>query len=121
MNKSDLLFLMLPIVTVIVSIPMLLGLVRPNGLYGFRTRESMADPKIWYASNRTAAQNLIGASVVSVVIYFVCRLIFKNQNAQVLAGVVCFSVLLLGAVILTQHQTIQLTRNGGPANNIMNK
>ncbi len=34
------------------SIPMVLGMVRPNRWYGFRTGKTLSSPGIWYPANR---------------------------------------------------------------------
>lgn len=43
-----------PMVLAAISVPMALGAIGPNGLYGFRTEASMASDAAWYASNRAA-------------------------------------------------------------------
>ena len=47
-----------------LSIPLLLGMVPPNGLYGFRVEKTMSDATIWYAANKVLGADLLIASLV---------------------------------------------------------
>lgn len=51
----------LPLVLITVSIPLVMGLVPPNWMYGFRT----ANPQMWF---RHAGANLIAAGVWTMVL-----------------------------------------------------
>ena len=114
MKSFDWLFLWIPAVLVAVSIPMLLGMVPPNGLYGFRTRASMADPAIWYASNRAAAVYLILAAALSIGVYLLLKHTVSSLHTQVLIGSVVLSVLVLASAAAAQVQTLKWTKQGGP-------
>ena len=57
----------LPLVTILVSIPMALGKVKPNRFYGFRTPKTLSSPAMWYPANRACGQYMIIASAVSLV------------------------------------------------------
>lgn len=39
------------VLLVIISVPLILRLVPPNGMYGFRVGGSMSTPEIWYQAN----------------------------------------------------------------------
>jgi len=58
----------LPLVLIAVSIPLLMGLVPPNWVYGFRTAKTMSNPEIWYEANRHAGANLIAAGIWTMVL-----------------------------------------------------
>jgi hypothetical protein len=49
-----------------LSIPLLLTKIPPNGWYGFRTRLTLSDPRIWYPVNAWGARRLlwIGAATL---------------------------------------------------------
>jgi len=34
-----------------ISIPLILRKIKPNGLYGFRVKQTLEDPALWYAVN----------------------------------------------------------------------
>jgi uncharacterized membrane protein len=42
-----------------LSIPLILGKVPPNSLYGCRTRKTLSDPKIWYEANRISGKDFL--------------------------------------------------------------
>lgn len=43
-----------PLLIAAVCLPMALGLIAPNPLYGFRTSPSLASAAVWYESNFSA-------------------------------------------------------------------
>jgi len=47
----------------------MLKLVPPNGAYGFRTQQTLADPELWFRANRFAGCALFIASGASAVIF----------------------------------------------------
>ena len=59
----------------VLSIPMILGKIPPNGLYGFRTRQTIENPDIWYPVNTHSGWRLLitglGSSLGAVILYFI--------------------------------------------------
>lgn len=53
------------VLLVIVSIPLILHLVPPNGIYGFRTGATRSTPAIWYPANAFMGWALSIAAVAS--------------------------------------------------------
>jgi uncharacterized membrane protein len=60
--------LWLPLALIAVSIPLVIGVVPPNLIYGFRTVKTMSNPQIWYEANRHVGANLIAAGVWTMVL-----------------------------------------------------
>jgi hypothetical protein len=54
------------LVVAAVSVPMILGRVPPNCIYGFRTRRTLSNPDIWYPANRFAGCALLLAAGLSL-------------------------------------------------------
>ncbi len=58
-----------------LSLPLLWEKVPPNGLYGFRVKATLENPRIWYAANKFAAKRLLVAGAVfvvaAVILYFI--------------------------------------------------
>ncbi|MHC1767372.1 MAG: SdpI family protein [Verrucomicrobiia bacterium] len=58
-----------------LSLPLLWEKVPPNGLYGFRVKATLENPRIWYAANKFAAKQLLVAGAVfvvaAVILYFI--------------------------------------------------
>jgi uncharacterized membrane protein len=54
------------VLLIALGIPLLLGQVSPNSWYGFRTRKTLSDEKIWYAVNRVAGRDMILAGTIII-------------------------------------------------------
>ena len=62
--------LLVPCVLVLVaSIPLILGLVPPNRLYGFRTERTLANRDLWFRANRFAGCALFIAAGTSAALF----------------------------------------------------
>jgi len=48
----------------VVALPLVLGIIPPNRIYGFRTKRTLSDDGIWYRVNRFAGIAIMLASVV---------------------------------------------------------
>jgi SdpI/YhfL family protein len=53
------------VLLVIISVPLILRLVPPNGMYGFRTGATRSTPAIWYQANAFSGWALSIAAIVS--------------------------------------------------------
>ena len=49
----------------IISVPLILGVVPPNGIYGFRTAVTRSSRAVWYPANAFAGWALLAAASVS--------------------------------------------------------
>lgn len=49
----------------VLGIPLVLGMVEPNSIYGFRTAQTLADESVWYQLNTIAGWGMIAAGVCS--------------------------------------------------------
>jgi hypothetical protein len=62
----------------IVALPMAANKIKPNPYYGFRIRETLEDPKVWYAVNQYFGWRLFIISLIqlaaSVGLFFFTRL-----------------------------------------------
>lgn len=54
------------LVQVAVSVPLILGWIPPNGLYGFRVRRTMQHTGIWYPVNKYCGERLLLTSLLLV-------------------------------------------------------
>jgi hypothetical protein len=52
-------FLIMGLLLAGLSIPLILGIIPPNGLYGFRIRKTIENPEIWYPVNKRAGMWLL--------------------------------------------------------------
>lgn len=53
---------------VAMGIPVVMGVVPPNRIYGFRIRRTLGDPEVWYAANRVAGLWSIGTGIVAAAV-----------------------------------------------------
>jgi uncharacterized membrane protein len=52
----------------VVSIPLILGKVPPNHIYGFRTSRTLSSPEIWYPANAFCARAMLIAMALTAVL-----------------------------------------------------
>lgn len=52
----------------LLSIPLIQRRVKPNPWYGFRVRQTLENPDIWYAVNAYAGQRLLWVGLATIVI-----------------------------------------------------
>ncbi len=55
-----------PLLVLLLSVPLILGKMPPNGAYGFRTPKTVSSPDVWYPANRVAGWLMLGAMVVAI-------------------------------------------------------
>ncbi|HEX7607248.1 MAG TPA: SdpI family protein [Usitatibacter sp.] len=56
------------ILTAATSVPLALRLIPPNSVYGFRTRFTRSDPRVWYDANAFVGRLMVVASIASAAI-----------------------------------------------------
>ena len=59
-------FIVSGLVLAVVSVPLILGRIPPNGWYGFRVRKTMEHPEIWYPVNKYGGERLLVTSLLLV-------------------------------------------------------
>lgn len=57
-------YLLGPAVLIVATIPMILGIVPRNPLYGFRTQYTMSSDEVWYPANRIAGVAILVSGLV---------------------------------------------------------
>lgn len=80
----------------LLALPMMLGRVGINPLYGFRTRKSMSDPRIWDLANRAAGRALMWAGGVTM-LGSPSLLLIDNEDVQVPGMLVLVTIPVLAA------------------------
>lgn len=104
-----LLFAGVGLLFIALSIPLIQERVPPNSTYGFRTKKTLSDPKIWYAINRISGLDLLIAGALitlgSVAMAFLGQRLEPLQVVLALLLLMVFT--LLGAAL---HGYIVLRR-----------
>ena len=62
----------------LAAIPLVLGLVPPNAVYGFRTFKTLTDDNVWYRSNRFGGCALL----ISSAVYFMIAKIYPTSGPK---------------------------------------
>ncbi len=70
-----------PLVLVVVSIPLALGLVPRNRLYGFRIPSTLASDGAWYRANRIFARAFLAGGAVWLLLQFLVPAVFPDAPA----------------------------------------
>jgi len=83
-----------------LSIPLITGKIKPNGLYGFRVKATMENPALWYAMNRYSGWRLLVAGLVTVAgaigLYLVPAI---SLDTYALACLGMFGVAFIGGLV----------------------
>ena len=82
----------------VASIPLILSVVPPNHVYGFRTRQTLANRELWFRANRFAGCAFFTASVVSAGIFATQP---EYVSGRSIAGLVVFVVPLVIALVVS--------------------
>lgn len=57
-----------------LSVPLILGKIRPNSMFGLRARNAADDPRLWYKVNAYAGQRFLvvglGTSAGAIILYY---------------------------------------------------
>lgn len=56
------------VLMILVSVPLARGTVKPNKLYGLRTRATLADERVWYEANSYAGRLMIRGGIAGIVL-----------------------------------------------------
>ena len=80
----------------LASIPLMIGIVPPNRAYGLRTRQTLADPDVWYRGNRFAGFALFIGAGISAAAFWVRP---EYASGRSLTGVAILIVPLVAALI----------------------
>lgn len=93
---------------IIMGIPFILGRVKPNAYFGFRTPKTLSDPNVWYEANRFMGYALLAAGAVIAGGAVLIRFQFPVDAAMVKANRVVFVVSLTLAVALSYWRLTRL-------------
>jgi len=98
----SLLFAVVGLLLICLSIPLVLGKVPPNSIYGCRTRKTLSDPKIWYGANRISGRDFLVSGVL-VLVSSIAMLVFGQGVNPDHAVITLLSVMLLSVAGAAWH------------------
>ncbi|WP_237671500.1 SdpI family protein [Desulfomonile tiedjei] len=91
--KTAVTLICLGFILVAVSLPLYLGKIKMNYLYGFRIRKAFESEKNWYLINQYGAKAMMAWSVVLVIVGIAC-LYIESQWVLVVANICFLSILI---------------------------
>lgn len=103
-------YLTFSVLLVALGVPLALGKVPPNPLYGFRTPATQNDPELWYPVNARTGLDLIGSGLVLGFVAWLLPRFVQMANDTYMAvwttGIVIalLFVFLRGAMLLRKLQ-----------------
>ncbi len=92
---------LLPALMVLFALPMVLGKIPPNPIYGFRTPKTLSSPDIWYPANRIAGWFMVAAGALVFCFNLLLWKIHPDWPLEILGiwmGGVSFAAVLLAPV-----------------------
>jgi hypothetical protein len=100
MDMLLILYLAIGLVSVGISLPLIARKIPPNLWYGFRIRQTLEDPEIWYAVNQYFGKRLLVTaltfSAAAVILYFVPGI---SIDAYALTCLLVFAVVFTFAML----------------------
>lgn len=104
-EKTCITFVVLGLLVFAASIPLYLGKIRMNPVYGFRMRRAFESEEHWYAINRYGAVTLMWWAAFIMIVGVTC-LFVEPQHVPVVAKSGFLSVLI--PVVLTMRYAKRL-------------
>ena len=99
MSTLMIMFLLTGLLLSALSIPLILGIIPPNGLYGFRVRKTIENPEIWYAVNKRSGIGLlamgVGTALAAVGFALVPNIAIDTYSFSILGVVLVISVITM--------------------------
>lgn len=99
-------YIFVGLVLIAAGIPLAMRKVRPNPYYGFRTKATLGDEKLWYAVNAATGRVLVIGGIVgnlaTVILYFrpgISEALF-SAGALVILSLVMIAILLASFILL---------------------
>jgi len=86
-----------PLLFTAISLPLMLGLVEPNPIYGVRTATTLASEDAWYAANRASGIAGLAAGLIG---FAANTLVARSKAAPLRKITICAGILLAATVVM---------------------
>jgi hypothetical protein len=91
-----------------LSVPLILRRIGPNPLYGFRVKQTLEDPAVWYPVNAYAARRLLA---VGLAISAGAGVLFLVPGIDLLAYALACGAIGLGGLLVAVVQSFLYLRS----------
>jgi uncharacterized membrane protein len=88
-----LVFLIVGVTFAALGVPLRLEKVRPNIWYGFRTRKTLSDERIWYPVNRETGLDMIRTGIVIIFASLVLLAVRNSVSPETVVALLVFITL----------------------------
>lgn len=90
------------VIYIVLGVPLALGRVAPNDLYGVRIPKTMEDSDIWYSMNRTCGRAMVVCGALSLLASLLLHLFWGTDSAtKLITPTVVQVFLILVSIIVT--------------------
>lgn len=93
---------------IVMAVPLVLGKVPPNCVYGFRTRKTLSSETVWYKANKFFGVGLVLSSTASL-FFFAAALLFPEAIPAYFVRQVAGLVLVLPLGVLIAVSAVYLS------------
>ena len=99
------------IIIVLLGLPMLAGKVKPNRLYGFRTKRTLSDEKLWYKANADGGKMMVLWGLIMVIAsLFVFKTEFAATSSDDALSLIALAVILVPIVLMVVMSVVKLKK-----------
>jgi hypothetical protein len=95
------------LIVIVLSIPLIMKWIGPNGLYGYRVAKTMNNPDIWYRANSVLGVDLL---IAGILILLTTLFVYNKGKSFTIGRVVLVdllaTVLTLGAALAHSAFTV---------------
>lgn len=102
------------VLLVVLGVPLAMGKVPPNPLYGFRTPATQADPGLWYPVNARTGQDLIGAGLLLAGLAWVLPRLVPTLSPDAYMGAWTTGIVLALLLVLLRGGLVLRRLESGP-------
>lgn len=92
-----------------LGIPLVLGKVGPNHLYGFRFSKTLADEKTWYAVNRIGGIDMCIAGAFITIAALLLKLFLPDSSTEIYS-LINTAILVIAVTCVLVHSLVVLKR-----------
>ena len=93
--QISIILLITGLIEALLSLPMIMGKVPRNRLYGFRLKKTLSDDKYWYPANKRAGIGLLLAGITTSLLSVLVFYNFLKPNALTISLVCILPVVLM--------------------------